>query len=265
MLQVHEITCSSATLAAYLEEHGWECLVVARKVFDKHRCSEEFHNYKLVQGRVVRFKLEIIKAILTFRPGVVLVRSRYELLPLIRFFAPFTPVVLQFHGSEIRNKKSLPWEAKLAATRIATTKDLERWGIYYGTPISPMFKPDEQVTRKPGTALFIRTNKGARDCLQEAASFAEENDLSLTVIDRTKGETIPHLEMPRLMQQFEWYLDLKGLTSNTILSKTAIEFLHTTKEESPGKVLTDSRSIVTQFKTTSNQAYLALLESLLHK
>ena len=65
------------------------------------------------------------------------------------------------------------------------------------------------------------------------------------------------------MQRHEWYLDLKGLTSDAVLSKTAIEFLHTTNEESPGKVLTDEGTTVEEFRTTTNEQYLELFNSLI--
>jgi hypothetical protein len=263
LLQVHEITCSSAVIAEYMEMNGWECEVVARSILDKHKCSEQFHRYKIVPGGVKRFYYEIAKSIIGFRPSLILVRSRYELIPFIRIFAPRTPLVVQFHGSEIRGKEKLPWQAKLATMRIATTKDITKWATYYGTPISSRFKPPPVGTRKKGTALFIRTKWGAKDCLEEAMAFAKENGLDLTVIDRIEGESIPHSEMPSLMQRYEWYLDLKGLTSDAVLSKSAIEFLHTTSKESPGKVLTDEGTTVHEFQTTTNEQYLELFQSLI--
>ena len=62
--------------------------------------------------------------------------------------------------------------------------------------------------------------------------------------------------------EYEWYLDLKGLTSSTVLSKTGIEFLQTSSPESPAKVLTDSGEVLTSFNTTSNEEYFQLVESL---
>jgi len=261
LLQVHEITCSSAIIAEFMEKNGWECEVVARTILDTHKCSEQFHRYKLVPGSVMRFYYEIARSILGFRPNLILVRSKYELIPFIRFIAPRTPIILQFHGSEIRGKDKLPWQSKLATKRIASTKDITKWAEYYGTPISSRFKPPADGVRRKGTALFIRTKYGAKDCLDEALSFAKEHDLELTVIDRTKGESIPHSEISKVMQTHEWYLDLKGLTSASILSKTAIEFLRTTSNESPGHVLTDDGTIVQEFITTTNEQYLELFNS----
>ncbi len=262
LLQVHEITCSSAIIAEFMEKNGWECEVVARTAFDKHKCSEQFHRYKLVPGGVKQFYYEIARSILGFRPSLILVRSRYELIPFIRILAPRTPIVLQFHGSEIRGKEKLPWQAKLATMRIASTKDITKWATYYGTPISSRFIPAHSGVRKKGTALFIRTKYGAKDCLNQAIEYAKENGLELTVIDRIKGESIPHAEMPSFMQKYEWYLDLKGLTSDTVLSKTAIEFLRTSSKDSPGKVLTDEGTIVQEFVTTTNDQYLELFTNL---
>ncbi|MHA1903105.1 MAG: hypothetical protein ACXADL_13820 [Candidatus Thorarchaeota archaeon] len=261
LLQIHEITCSSAIIADFMEQNGWECEVVARTVFDKHKCSKQFHRYKLVPGGVKSFYIEIAKSIFKFSPSLILIRSKYELLPFVRFLAPFANIILQFHGSEIRGKQNLPWQAKLATKIIASTKDITKWAEYYGTPISSSFKPPQNGVRKKGTALFVRTKWGANDCLEEATAFAKKNGLELTVIDRTKGEYIPHSEIHLVMQKHEWYLDLKGLTSATVLSKTAIEFLHTTNAQSPGKVLTDDGTIVDKFETTSNEQYLQLFES----
>ena len=82
-------------------------------------------------------------------------------------------------------------------------------------------------------------------------------------MDRTEGDYIPHEEMPELLSKYEWYFDLKGLTSKEVLSKTAIEFLHTTSLQSPGKVLTDTGDVVTDFKTTTLKDYLDLLERMI--
>lgn len=261
LLQIWEITCSSATLANFLEENGWRCQVVAREAFDKHNCAKGFWDYKLVAGRARRFYWEVAKAIIRFNPSLVLVRQNYEIIPLVRLLAPFTPIIMQFHGAEVRHRKSLPWQARLASKRISSTKDIEKWGEYYGTPLNPMFQPSTKGIRKKGTALFIRIDVGSKDCLDEAMQFAKQNELELTVIDRTIGEAIPHTEMPEMLAKFEWLLDLKGLTSKEVLSKTALEFLRTTSPESPGKVLTDTGTIVTEFQTTTLEDYLELVES----
>jgi len=86
-LQIWEISCSSATLAAYFEERGWDCEVIGRKVFDKHECSKEFDKYELVSGSASKFYLGVIKKILRFRPSAILLRSIYQILPMIRVFA----------------------------------------------------------------------------------------------------------------------------------------------------------------------------------
>ena len=261
LLQIWDITCSSATLAEYLEDCGWRCKVIVREAFHKHSCSEEFWDYVRVPGGVGKFCFDVAKTILSFRPSIILVRQVYEILPLVRVIAPFTPLIMQFHGHEVRYCKTLPWQASLATKRISSTRDIERWGDYYGTPIHPMFKPPPSGVRKPGTALFIRINLGAKDCLQEAKAFAKDRDLELTVIDRTQGQQIPHIEMPGILQKYEWYLDLKGLTSQYVLSKTAIEFLHTTAPDAPGKVLADTGDIVTSFNTTQLSDYVEFLEN----
>jgi hypothetical protein len=234
-----------------------------REAFHKHQCSDEFHDYVQVPGGVARYYLEVAKAIVRFNPSVILVRQEFGILPWTRLFAPFTPIIMQFHGHEIRYQDTLPWQATLASKRISSTRDITKWADYYGTPIHPMFEPAPSGVRREGTALFIRIDKGAKDCIEAAIEFAKREKLELDIIDRTKGEYIPHKQMPGVLQKYEWYLDLKGLTSSAVLSKTAIEFLHTADSESPGKVLTDTGDIVTRFSTTSLDDYLELIESML--
>jgi len=262
LLQIWDITCSSATLSSYLEENGWRCKVVIREVFHKNHCSREFWDYQIIPGGVRSFYISVIKTIRKFRPNLIVVRQLYEFLPLIKLVAPRTPIIMHFHGAEMRGRNKLPWQAKFATRRLSSTRDISQWGEYYGTPINPMFKSPKEDTRKKGTALFIRIKQGAKDCLEEAKAIAKERDLELTIMDRTTGAFIPHEKMPELLSGFEWYFDLKGLTSKTVLSKTAIEFLNTTSLESPGKVLTDTGDIVTSFATTSLEDYLALFSSM---
>jgi hypothetical protein len=262
LLQVWEISCSSATLSRYLEKHGWKCLVVTRESFDKHNCGKEFWNYRLVPGRARHYYLEIVKAILTFRPTLILVRQNFEVLPLIRLFAPTTPIIMQFHGLEVRGRSTLPWQSLLATKRICSTKDIAQYGTYYGTPIHPMFKKAPPGVRKKGTALFVRGYLGEADALDKAIQYAKDHGLELDIIDRTKGEQIPHEEMPDLLQKYEWYLDFKNMTTRDVISKTAIEFLQTTSDESVGKVVTDAGDILTEFKTTQLSDYLELVNRL---
>lgn len=270
LLQIWDITCSSATLAAFLKEKDWNCLVVTRKAFDKYNCSAEFENYRLIEGRALNFYREVVRSIRHFKPSVILVRYIFDILPLVRVFAYRTPLIMQFHGSDLRRfqngvliaRKRLPWQARLATRIIVSTRDLEQWGEYYGTPIHPMFKPGPPGRRKPGTALHIKT-EAARDTEYRAREYAEKMGLEITVIDRTKGEMMPHAMMPQFLQQFEWYLDIKDLTSSKVLSKTAIEFLRTSGPDLQCKVYTDSGEVVASFETTTNDEYLELLESML--
>ncbi|MHA1928259.1 MAG: hypothetical protein ACTSV2_06740 [Candidatus Thorarchaeota archaeon] len=262
LLQIWDITCSSATISSYLEKNGWRCKVIIREAFHKNHCSKEFHDYVMIPGGIPRFYLSVLYTIRKFRPNLIVVRQNSDVLPLIKLVAPFTPIVMHFHGAEVRNRKTLPWQAKLATRRLASTRDITKWGEYYGTPINPMFKPPKEGVRKARTALFIRIKQGAKDCIEEAKAIAKERGLELTIKDRTTGSFIAHEKMPEMLQRFEWYFDLKGLTSKTVLSKTAIEFLHTTSPESPGKVITDTGDVVTSFHTTSLEDYLELFNSL---
>ncbi|MFX1370054.1 MAG: hypothetical protein ACFFAY_15785 [Promethearchaeota archaeon] len=265
LLQIWDITCSSAIIAGYLEDHGWQCKVIMRESFDKHDCSKSFRDYQNIPGRARKYYGAIVRAILSFKPNLILVRQNYQVIPLVKLFAPRTPLIVHFHGLEVRYRKTIPWQAKLAEIRLASTRDILRFGEFYATPIHPMYSQATSSAREKGTALFIRGYLGIHDGLEAARKFAEDNGLELDVIDRTKGEHIPHTEMPELLAKYEWYLDLKGHTTREVISKTAIEFLTTAKNDSIGKVLTDDGDVITSesldYYITPLNRYLELFES----
>jgi hypothetical protein len=264
LLQIWDITCSSAIIAGYLEDHGWQCKVIMRESFDKHDCYKSFRDYQNIAGRARNYYGAIIKAILSFKPNLILVRQNYQVIPLVKLFAPRTPVIVHFHGLEVRYRKTIPWQARLTKSRLVSTRDLERFGEFYATPLHPMYNRAFTSDRKEGTALFIRGYLGIHDGLEAAQRFAEENGLDLDIIDRTKGEHIPHTKMPELLSRYEWYLDLKGHTTREVISKTAIEFLTTARNDSIGKVLTDDGDVITSetldYYITPLNSYLELFD-----
>ena len=105
-----------------------------------------------------------------------------------------------------------------------------------------------------GQALFTRT--GPIDKFEEAKRYCEENNLNLTYINRIKDSPmniIPHEQFLELLKCFEYYLDLKGLTSLEVLSKSGLEALR-----AGCKVLVDTGEVVTDFQTTKPNEYVQL-------
>jgi len=103
-------------------------------------------------------------------------------------------------------------------------------------------------------ALFTRTYP--IDKLKEAINFCQENNLKLTVINRISDfpiNTIPHKQFLKLLKCFDYYLDLKGLTTSDVLSRSGLEALR-----AGCKVLVDTGEIITDFKMTSPDDYVKL-------
>jgi hypothetical protein len=120
---------------------------------------------------------------------------------------------------------------------------------------------DTPLNKRKGKALFIRTYPV--DKTDQARAFCMQHNLSLEVINRLEDQpitTIPHHEFLHKLTQVEYYLDLKGLTSPTILSVSGIEAL-----ERGCKVLVDTGEIVTDFHTTRFQDYVDLYNTLLEQ
>jgi len=66
---------------------------------------------------------------LKFRPNLIHVRAWYKGLFLTKLFTPRTPVLFQYHGTDIREKE-IPWYVKRFSNKIMTsTKDLVGEGI----------------------------------------------------------------------------------------------------------------------------------------
>ena len=118
---------------------------------------------------------------------------------------------------------------------------------------------DIPLNKRKGKALFTRTYPV--DKTNQARSFCTQHNLSLEIINRLADQpitTIPHNEFLHKLTQVEYYLDLKGLTSPTVLSVSGIEAL-----ERGCKVLVDTGEIVTDFQTTRFTDYIDLYKTLL--
>jgi hypothetical protein len=115
--------------------------------------------------------------------------------------------------------------------------------------------------KRKGKALFTRTYPV--DKTNQAYAFCKQYKLTLEIINRLTDQpitTIPHHEFLHKLTQVEYYLDLKGLTSPTVLSVSGIEAL-----ERGCKVLVDTGEIITDFQTTRFQEYINLYKALLQR
>ena len=125
----------------------------------------------------------------------------------IKKFYPEKPLVLHYHGSDIRGlwrRKRRHWEhadAILVST-ISLLDGAPEEAMYLPNPIpTDLFYPNPHPNEvDPNSALTFR--HGAVDV---AKKLAEERGLQLSVFPRNR--LFP--EMPDLLRQFNWYIDTK--------------------------------------------------------
>jgi hypothetical protein len=173
---------------------------------------------------------------------------------LAKIICPWIPVLLHYHGDDIRNRETPYLIKKLAKKIVVSTLDLVRDNFeLYTCPISPRFRDYEN--RKQKTALYCLTPPV--DQTEKAKAFCQEHDLELTILDR-KEKYIPYSQLPEFLSSFEYVLDLKGLTSPSVISKLALEAI------SCGcKILVDTGEIITTFPTRTGKDYFNLYQEML--
>lgn len=129
-------------------------------------------------------------------------------------------VVIHLHGSELRlNHQRIRVKALLKTFKpiLLSTPDLLKYcnnGIYLPNPIDPMFKPLR--IEKHGTLYFRHWYE------PEDAAWRTWNELNLPSPLYIPQEPIPHKNMPKFLNRFEYFLDRFTIPS---LSKTVLEAL----------------------------------------
>lgn len=261
ILNICEIAGNGSVISDYINKEGYgKSYVLHRAKYDKMYICRNYEFNAVPDCGVIEFIIIVIKHILTFRPDLIHIRAWEKGLFFARFFAPRTPIVFQYHGTDIRGREIPIYVKKLANIILVSTKDLLREGVeYYGRPISPRFK--NYGNRRKGTALFIRTYPV--DKTEEAKEFAEENNLELTILNRMTDQPmkiVPYDEFPEFLSSFEYVLDLKGLTSPEVLSKVGLQAI-----ACGCKVLVDTKEIITETEQTQVEAYVKLYQNLIAK
>ena len=170
------------------------------------------------------FYKEVINQVKTFKPDIVHVSSAVKALVVARLHAPRIPMVLTYHGTDVRGRKKVHAEAKLADVIAVSSPDLAKYGKWFDRPICSIFH--YRGGRQEGTALMLFQSNFVADTREHARQWCAMRGIKLTILDRSKSNyiTVPYIEMPDLYSKFEYYLDFKGNTGeNFALSKAAME------------------------------------------
>lgn len=200
------------------------------------------------------YKASVLE-ILRFKPHVIHVNQGYDILPLVRLFAPKTPIVMQYHGEEIRGRSMIHLETELADRITVSTQDLTQYGELLDRPVSSEFT--YKGGREPNTAVMLYANYFPKDLRDFAREWCESNGVRLTILNRHTDPLIPFEQMPVFLSKFEYFLDLKGIPE--ALSKAALEALNC-----GCKILHDSNTtaVLTDYDFTTPRDYLEFYESL---
>ncbi|RLE64246.1 MAG: hypothetical protein DRJ47_08125 [Thermoprotei archaeon] len=200
---------------------GWNTWVITRKAFDRLGLTTYGEAWDTSARKFY------IKALLkASRYDIIHVHALDKIVPLLKLLYPRKSIILHYHGTDIRkrwNERKKYW--KKADLLLVSTPDLLEGApdiaIWLPNPIdTELFKPIPHIKRKPKTALYIY--KGFHgETINEIKAVAQKFDLKLTIIYRDKKH-VPHIDMPKLLNRFEYFIDRRYIHS---LSKTALEAL----------------------------------------
>ncbi|MFW9965281.1 MAG: glycosyltransferase [Candidatus Sifarchaeia archaeon] len=214
-------------VADWLCAKGHEAIILEVYYNDKYELTSR-SPYARMSTSANNFVLSIKKAIQDLNPTHIHVNAYYSNLPVIKACSLFTPVIMHYHGIEIRFRKRIHPTVRLFADKvIVSTPDLKKYGEWYGCPIPKEFY--YRGGRESGTAVIFfgkvlplaDTDEKTRD----AEIICNKLGLKLTIINNQKGESVPSSQMPEFLSKFEYLFDFKGLTHSPIFSKTALEAL----------------------------------------
>jgi hypothetical protein len=257
VLYVGNTAGAMTPVAEWLEAQGHEARILELQYNDVYKLTSR-SPYAKMSDSPSEFARSIETAMVEMNPTHVHVNAYYSNLSIIRAFSPSVPVIMHYHGIEIRFRRRIHFTVRLFADKvIVSTPDLRKYGEWFGCPI-----PKEYHYcggREPGTAVMFfgkvlplaNTDEKTRD----AEKICERMHLKLTIINNQKGEYVPSSEMPDFLSKFEYLFDFKGLTHSPIFSKTALEAL------SCGvKVIHDSdlNKIYTSYPTKTPRDYYDL-------
>jgi len=202
--------------------YGTSSFVNITKKWDKHGLTVYGEVWEM--GKV-HFALKSLLKAREF--DLIHVHYHDVFIPFLKLLYPNKPVVLHYHGSDIRGRwgeRRRFWSK--ADAIIVSTADLLRGAPdnaqHIPNPVDTdlFFPTDSDVP--PDKALYFEY--GANE---EAKELAERFNLKLDIMERN----VPYLKMPETLRGYRWYIDVKRVggrllcNPENIGSKTALEAL----------------------------------------
>lgn len=195
---------------------GTKSLVVHRSVFDPYG----FTTYGELWD--CGAKSFVLKCLLTAKDfDIIHVHYFDRIVPFLKFLYHKKPVVLHYHGDDIRGKwilKRKYWskaDVILYSTLDLLDRDTPSNAIYIPNPVDiELFCQLSEYRRKINSALAFNYHLDKR----KLQLYIEKYGLSIDILERN----IPYKDMPQKLNEYEYYIDRTEIPS---LSKIALEAL----------------------------------------
>ncbi|OYT56918.1 MAG: hypothetical protein B6U76_02415 [Desulfurococcales archaeon ex4484_217_2] len=201
---------------------GWDTWVIMRKKYDKYGVTTYGALYNCDT-----ISFYIIAMALASKYDIIHVHSLDRIVLVIKKVYKKKPVILHYHGSDIRglwDKKKRYWSKadKIIVATEDLLKDAPPNATFLPNPVdTEIFKPMPKLRRKKWALFIYSSEKKHRVSLSWAKEIAKSLKLKLYILNR-ETKPIPYKAMPHILNRFEYFIDHRYVEA---LSKTALEAL----------------------------------------
>lgn len=203
ILHVWEVAGVASTLSRHLAPLGYDCKVICSDKGDPFGFTENHINH----SKPLTAVLLIAEAI---KYDLLHIHFHDELLPLLRRVYPLKPMVMHYHGSDIRGKDRSQFHRHADAI-LYSTRDLRPYLPDYAeflpNPVENCFCPGADSTIRDCAVHF---SYGADDL---AEKIAGKYGLPLVIVKKP----IPHREMPTLLHNYTHLVEAKRKDGREIM------------------------------------------------
>ena len=136
ILFIWDMAGIGSRIAQYINSHGLgTAYVIHRKAADRFSIVSQYSFNVVVDSSILVYYLHVMWHLMTFRPNIIHVNSLRWGVILARVLRPRTPILMHFHGSDIRKRTIPRWISPFVTKMIVSTRDLVREGVdYFGYP-----------------------------------------------------------------------------------------------------------------------------------
>lgn len=219
--------CGSLLARKMDKKFGTKSLILTREIDNKF--CHAIYNTKVYKDGPLFIRSISFVLICLFKArkfDIIHIHSDGRMLFILKKFYPHKPMIMCYHGTDIRKKwEEKKWQWKWANQIFVSTEDLLE-GAPKGVKHLPRMVPTDKFFPRSSaeTSKAIHISYGATDL---AIEYAEKKELKLTIHDRNK-KPLSYIEMPKILNKFSWYIDVKRDANGHILhaiSRTGLEAL----------------------------------------